>query len=66
MPAVEVKEEAGKTTLLVEVAKQEAALLMTTPVAAAVVEELGCPVVGSALALCSLGHWQWQARWRAR
>ena len=64
MLAETAKEEAGLTPL-VEVSKQEEALLMT-PVA--VVEEMGCPVVGSgsaALVLCSFGRWQWQARWRA-
>jgi hypothetical protein len=47
-----------------KVSKQEEVRLMTDPVA--LVEEMGCPVVGSAaLVLCSFGRWQWQARWRA-
>jgi hypothetical protein len=62
--AVAAKEEgAGMMTPPAEVSKQEEVRLMT-PVA--LVEEMGCPVVGSAaLVLCSFGRWQWQARWRA-
>lgn len=63
MLAEVAKEGAGMMTPPAEVSKQEEVRLMT-PVA--LVEEMGCPVVGSAaLVLCSFGRWQWQARWRA-
>jgi hypothetical protein len=56
------KVEAGMTPQ-VAVAKLEAGYIQTQ--VAASEEDSGCPVVGSALAGCSLGRWQWQARWRA-
>ena len=65
MMLAEVAKEGAGMTPPAEVTKQEEVRLMT-PVA--VVEEMGCPVVGSgsaALVLCSFGRWQWQARWRA-
>lgn len=65
-PAVVAKVEAGMMPLAVAAAKKlEAGYIQTTQVAASEEDTAGCPAVGSALARCRFGRWQWQARWRA-